>query len=95
MDRLELSQQNLGRVFNFRRGCVHAAHSFCLEAKGPSLELPKQLLGFLVLEIVNPGLALKGVNGPAYYSTVQVTTLICFIQLALKGIKQVVKSFCG
>jgi hypothetical protein len=49
MDKLQPTGQNLGRVFNFRNGHVHAMHLLCYGIKLPNLKLktrPKQLLGF-------------------------------------------------
>jgi hypothetical protein len=60
-DKLQLKGQNLGRVFNFRSGCVHAMRLFCYRVKLPNLKLktrPKQLLGPLPLDIALPALAL-------------------------------------
>jgi hypothetical protein len=57
MAKLQLTGQNLGRVFNFRNGHVHAAHFLCYGVKLPNLKLktqPKQLLGYLPLDIVLP-----------------------------------------
>jgi hypothetical protein len=45
MDKLQLTGQNLGRVFNFRNGCVHAIHFLCYGVKLTNLKLktrPKQ-----------------------------------------------------
>jgi hypothetical protein len=45
-DKLKPTGQNLGRVFNFRNGRMHAAHLFFCEAEVDDLELktwPKQL----------------------------------------------------
>jgi hypothetical protein len=61
MDKLQLTGQNLGRVFNFRSGRLHAATFLLLSIKLPNLQLktwPKQLLGSLPLVIVLPGLSL-------------------------------------
>jgi hypothetical protein len=47
----------LGRVFNFRSGCMHTMHLLPGVAIQPNLELktwPKQLLGSLPLVIVLP-----------------------------------------
>jgi hypothetical protein len=55
MDKLQLTGQNLGRVFNCRSGCMGALHLCCYEAKRPNLKLktqPKQLLGSLPLAFV-------------------------------------------
>jgi hypothetical protein len=58
MDKLWLTGRALGRVFNFKGGCMH--HSMHLRpgvAKQPNLELktrPKQLLGSLLLVIPFP-----------------------------------------
>jgi hypothetical protein len=57
MDKLELTGQALGRVFNFRSGCMHTMHLLPSVAIQPNLELktwPKQLLGSLPLVIVLP-----------------------------------------
>ncbi len=57
MDTLQLAGQNLGRVFNFRRGHLHAAHLWCYLVKLPNLKLKtwhKQLLGSLPLDIALP-----------------------------------------
>jgi hypothetical protein len=48
MDKLQLTGQNLGRVFNSRSGRVHALQLHFSETKQPNLKLktrPKQLLG--------------------------------------------------
>jgi hypothetical protein len=53
MDKLQLTGQNLGRVFNFRSGCLHSAHLRRHQVKLPNLKLktrPKQLLGSLPLD---------------------------------------------
>ncbi len=55
MDKLQLTGQNLDRVFNYRNGRVHAMHFLCYRVKLPYLKLktrPKQLLGSLPLDIV-------------------------------------------
>ncbi len=60
-DKLQLRRQNLGRVFNFRSGCMHAMHLCCCESGRPNLKLktqPKQLLGSLPLASVLPGVTL-------------------------------------
>jgi hypothetical protein len=57
MDKLQLTGQNLGRVFNFRSGHLHAATFLVLSLKLPNLQLktrPKQVLGSLPLVIVIP-----------------------------------------
>jgi hypothetical protein len=57
MDKLQLTGQNLRRVFNFGNGCVHALHLLCCREKLPNLVLktqPKQLLGSLQLHIALP-----------------------------------------
>jgi hypothetical protein len=57
MDKLRLTGQNLGPVFNFRSGHLHAATFLVLSVKLPNLQLktqPKQLLGSLLLVIVLP-----------------------------------------
>ncbi len=57
MDKLQLAGQNLGWVFNFRSGHLHPAILWCFLVKLPNLRLktqPKQLLGFLQLDIALP-----------------------------------------
>jgi hypothetical protein len=59
MDKLQLTGQNLGRVFNFRSGHLLAATFLVLSVKLPNLQLktrPKQLLGSLLLAIALLGL---------------------------------------
>jgi hypothetical protein len=60
MDKLQLTGRNLGQVFNSRSGCVYAIQLHCFETKLPNLMLkprPKQLLGYLPLDIALPGCA--------------------------------------
>jgi len=55
-DKLKLTGQNLGRVFNFRNVCMRDMHLYSYAAKGPNLELKtehKQLF-FLPLDIILP-----------------------------------------
>jgi hypothetical protein len=62
MDKLQLTGRNLGQVFNFRNGHLHAAQFWCYRVKLPNLKLktrPKQLLGSLELVIALPGLVLE------------------------------------
>ncbi len=57
MDKLQLAGQNLGRVFNFGSGHLHATAFLVLSVKLPNLQLkarPKQLLGSLPSVIVPP-----------------------------------------
>ncbi len=57
MDKHQLTGQNLGWVFNFRSGRLHAATFLVLSAKLPNLQLktrPKQLLGSLPLVLALP-----------------------------------------
>ncbi len=58
MDKLQLTGRALGRVFNFRSGCMHhTVHLRPIVAKQPNLELktqPKQLLSSLLLVIALP-----------------------------------------
>ena len=59
MDKLQLIRQNLGRVFNFRSGCFYADAFLVSSVKLPNLQLktqPKQLLGYLPLDIALPDL---------------------------------------
>jgi hypothetical protein len=58
MNKLQLAGRNLGRVFNFRSGHMHAMHLLCYGIKVPNLKLKtqhKQLLGSLPLDIALPG----------------------------------------
>ncbi len=63
MDKPKLTGRALGRVFNFRSGCMsHTMHLQPGVAKQPNLELktrPKQLLGSLPLVIALPSLSFK------------------------------------
>jgi hypothetical protein len=57
MDKLQLTGRNLGRVFNSRSGCLCAMQLCCFGTKLPNLMLktwPKQLLGYLPLDIALP-----------------------------------------
>jgi hypothetical protein len=57
MDKLQLTGQNLGRVYYFRHGCVRAVHFLCLGVKPPNLKMktrPKQVLGSFQLDVVLP-----------------------------------------
>jgi len=49
MDKLQLTEQNLGRLFNSRSGCMCAMHLFCYEAKQPNLKLKTRAKQLLVL----------------------------------------------
>jgi hypothetical protein len=52
MDKLKLTGQNLGRVFNSRLGHASIHRAIVCITKGPNLKLktrPKQLLGSLLL----------------------------------------------
>jgi hypothetical protein len=65
MAKLQLTGQNLGQVFTFRRGHLHAATFSVLSVKPPILQLktwPKQLLGSLPLVIALPNLAFSERN---------------------------------
>ncbi len=60
-DKLQLTGQNLGGVFNSRSGHVYALQLDFSETEQPNLKLktrPKQLLGYLQLDIALPGLML-------------------------------------
>ncbi len=62
MDKLQLTGQNLCRVFNFRKGHVQAMHFLCYRVKRPSLKLitrPKQLSSCLQLDIALPVTTVK------------------------------------
>jgi hypothetical protein len=57
MDKLQLTGQNIGRVFNFRNGRMHAVHLLCYRVKLLNLKMktwPEQLLGSLLLDIMLP-----------------------------------------
>ncbi len=57
MEKLELTGQNLVRVFNFKSGRVHSMHFLCYGVKLTNLKLktrPSQLLGSLLLHITLP-----------------------------------------
>ncbi len=57
MDKLQLTGQNLGQVFNIRSSHLHAAAFLVSSEKLPNLQLktqPKQLLGSLTLVISLP-----------------------------------------
>ncbi len=72
MDKLQLTGQNLDRVFNSRGGCVCATQLCCLETKLPHLMLktrPRQLLGSLPFDITLPAMVFKaqGETNPNIY----------------------------
>ncbi len=57
MEKLQLTGRNLGQVFNFRVGCVHAMHLFSYKVKLSNLKLKiqsKQLLCYLKLDTALP-----------------------------------------
>ncbi len=57
MDKVQLTVQNLGRVFNSRSGRMKVVQLLFFEAKLPNLKLktrPKQLLSYLPLDIMLP-----------------------------------------
>ncbi len=55
MDKLKLTGQSLGQVFNFRRGCVHATQLYYFETKLPNFELKTR-----------PNQPLQGLNDSFY-----------------------------
>ncbi len=60
MDKLQLTERNLGRAFNSRTGRAHALQLHFSEMEQPNLKLktqPKQLLGSLPLDIMLPARA--------------------------------------
>jgi hypothetical protein len=62
IDILKLTGRNQGRVFKFRRGCLHAMQLYYFETKLPNLKLknrPKQLLGSLPVDISLPVLGVR------------------------------------
>ncbi len=77
MNKLNLTGQNLGRVFNFRNGSVHAVHFHSYRVKLSNLKLKtrlKQLLFALPLDIVLPG----------QVSTLEVAVFMPFRYITLK-----------
>ncbi len=57
MDKLQLTGQNLGQIFNFRFEHLHAYHFWWYQVKLPNLNSktrPIQLLGSLLLVIALP-----------------------------------------
>ncbi len=61
VDKLQITGQNLGRVYYFKYGRVHAVHFIRLGVKLPNLKLktwPKQVLGSLPLDITLPAVML-------------------------------------
>jgi hypothetical protein len=89
MDKLQLTGQNLGQVFNFRSGHLHAATFLVLSVKLPNLQLktwPKQLLGYLPIVIALLALmvssigkvALSMINAVVYHIALQITTVRMF-----------------
>jgi hypothetical protein len=67
MDKLQVTGQNLGRVFSSRSDCMSAMNFFCYEAKQLNLKLktwPKKLLGFLLLAFALPWV---GTSKKIYY----------------------------
>jgi hypothetical protein len=78
MDKLQLTGPNLGRVFNFSCGHLHAAACFVSSVKLPNLELktrPKQLLGSLPLVIVLPGWV---VESTCYFTGATTFSIVAF-----------------
>jgi hypothetical protein len=58
MGKLQLTGQNLGRVFNSKTGFMYPMRIYCFEAKLHNLKLktrPKQLLGYILFDITLPG----------------------------------------
>jgi hypothetical protein len=57
VDKLQLTLQKMGLVFNSGSGLMCDVHLCCFEAKWPNLKLktqPKQLLGYLPLAFMPP-----------------------------------------
>jgi hypothetical protein len=62
MDNLYRTGLNMGRVFNYKCGCVSIWINTCSSSKQPSLQLktqPKQLLGFFPLDKFAPQYSVK------------------------------------
>jgi hypothetical protein len=60
MDKIQLAGQNLGRVFNSRSGREDDMQLHCFGTKLSNLKLktlPKQILGYLKLDIARSGLS--------------------------------------
>ncbi len=77
----QLAGQNLGHVFNFRSGHLHAAKFLLLSIKLPNLQMktrPKQLLGSLRVVLFPPHL---NVRDPLIS-----TTKRCFLPIYIKHI---------
>ncbi len=93
MDKLQLKGQNLGRVFNFGNGRVHAVHFLCFVSKLPNLKLkarPGQLLGSLPLDIALAGSSKSGANVIKLFTAViylhsMVILSFCVIKLNYPG----------
>ncbi len=56
MDKLQLTGQNLGQVFNFRNGHVHVAHFLCYGVKLPNLKMKQSTMTFSREELLGFGL---------------------------------------
>jgi hypothetical protein len=73
MDKLQLTGQNLVRVFNFRFGHLHAEHFWCYQVKLPNLKLKtqhKQPLGYLLLVIELNVVMLSATTKPRMLSVI-------------------------
>jgi len=71
MDKLQLTGQNLGQIFNFRFDHLHVEHFLCYQIKLPNLNSktrPKQLLGSPPLVITLPSFVHKNelISGRPY-----------------------------
>ncbi len=71
MDKLQLTGQNLGQIYNFRFDHLHAEHFWCYQVKlhnSNSKTRPKQLKGSLPLVIALPSFLHKNelISGRPY-----------------------------
>jgi hypothetical protein len=86
MDKLKLTGQNLGQVFNSRLGHACIGHAIVHIANEPNLKLktrPKQLLGSLPLAFALPGLRCQSISGVKNGSTLKSNGASYFHQFAI------------
>jgi hypothetical protein len=80
MDKLNLTEQNLGGVFNSRLGCACICHGVVHKTKQPNLKLktrPKELLGSLPLAFALPALTMTQMERIVFASRHPITVLAC------------------
>ncbi len=81
MDKLQVTGQNLGQVFNIRGGHLHAAAFLVSSVKLPYLQVktwPKQLLGYLPLDIALPIASQQHVSQLQKDGTFNTEKNVCF-----------------